>query len=526
MKKFNDTGVCIPEIHYMVDMSNSLLEIKKRIDDGEYFTINRGRQYGKTTTLRSLRKILQDEYIVVNLDFQMFGEASFSNENIFSLAFGECFLESLSKATSPALLDMEEEMKDRGEAFVLFHLFRHLSRICGNLDKKIVLMIDEVDSASNNQVFLDFLAQLRGYYLSRYDKPTFWSVILAGVYDVKNLRRKFPSADEHKLNSPWNIASNLDVELSFSREGIAGMLREYEQDCGTGMNICEMATLLYDYTSGYPFLVSRICKLLDEEIEGSGGISTKSMVWSRQGFLEAVRKVLVERSTLFESLVGKLRDYPELNDIVFNLLFVGKSTGYNLNNQVISLASMFGFVKNNKQQVAISNRIFETMLYDLFLSTEEMKGCSIYKASLQEVNRFVVNQTLNMRLILERFVVHFHDLYGDSDEQFLEEDGRKYFLLYLRSIINGVGNYYVESRTRSMGRTDVIVDYLGEQYIIEMKIWRGDEYHKRGEKQLARYLEDYQKTVGYMLSFNFNKDKEVGVKEVFVGAKKIIEAVV
>ena len=51
-------------------------------------------------------------------------------------------------------------------------------------------MIDEVDNASNNQVFLDFLAQIRAQYIERDIQPTFQSVILAGVYDIKNLRRK------------------------------------------------------------------------------------------------------------------------------------------------------------------------------------------------------------------------------------------------------------------------------------------------------------------------------------------------
>ena len=104
--------------------------------------------------------------------------------------------------------------------------------------------------------------------------------------------------------------------------------------------------------------------------------------------------------------------------------------------------------------------------------------------------------------------------------------GRKYFLLYLRPIINGVGNYYIESRTREMKRTDVIVDYNGEQYIIEMKIWHGDEYNSRGEQQLAGYLEDYHLKKGYMLSFNFNKKKKTGVHELIIGDKVLIEAVV
>ena len=131
-----------------------------------------------------------------------------------------------------------------------------------------------------------------------------------------------------------------------------------------------------------------------------------------------------------------------------------------------------------------------------------------------------------MRRILERFVIHFNDLYQGNDETFVEEEGRKYFLLYLRPIINGTGNYYIESRTRELRRTDVIVDYRGEQYVIEMKIWHGAEYNSRGEKQLVQYLEDYHQNKGYMISFNFNKKKQSGVYEIIVGDKTLIEAVV
>ena len=107
-----------------------------------------------------------------------------------------------------------------------------------------------------------------------------------------------------------------------------------------------------------------------------------------------------------------------------------------------------------------------------------------------------------------------------------EDEGRRYFLLYLRPIINGTGNYYIESHTRDLRRTDIIVDYLGNQYIIEMKIWHGDEYNNRGEKQLADYLDSYHSNTGYMLRFNFNKKKHIGIHEIIVDDKKIIEAVV
>ncbi len=57
MKQFNTTAVCTPEKHYMVDLSERVQEIKKLVDEGKYLTINRARQYGKTTTLTALKPI-------------------------------------------------------------------------------------------------------------------------------------------------------------------------------------------------------------------------------------------------------------------------------------------------------------------------------------------------------------------------------------------------------------------------------------------------------------------------------------
>lgn len=336
-------------------------------------------------------------------------------------------------------------------------------------------MIDEVDSASNNQVFLDFLAQLRAQYIERDIQPTFRSVILAGVYDIKNLRRKIRPDEVHKYNSPWNIAADFKVDMSFSKEEIAGMLYEYEKDYQTGMDVKLLSNMIREYTSGYPFLVSRICQLLDEEISRKKEYGGKKNAWTKKGFLEAVRILLSEKNMLFESLREKLESYPELNNMLYSLLFTGKAIVYNYYETSINIATLFGFVKNENGVLVVSNRIFETWLYNLYLSSAEMQKKEIYAASLMDKNQFITNGYLNMRLVLEKFVQHFNDLYDDSDETFLEDEGRKYFLLYLRPIINGTGNYYIETQTREQKRTDIIVDYLGEQYIIEMKIWHRKE---------------------------------------------------
>ena len=531
-KVFNTTAICIPDKHYMVNIEKRLQEIRHLVDDGKYFTINRARQYGKTTTFRALYRYLQTEYDVVLLDFQSFGSEEFRTESKFSRAFAGAFVKSFRRNPGESKENVEKRLEEllgesrvKTDDFTLMVLFEKLSDICMAAEKPVVLMIDEVDSAANNQVFLDFLAQLRAQYMERDFQATFQSVILAGVYDIKNLRRKLRPDEAHQYNSPWNIAADFKVDMSFSKEDIEGMLREYEQDYGTGMDVEEMAGLLENYTSGYPFLVSRLCQLIEEEVSKKAGYSRKT-AWTREGFLDAVRMLLSERNTLFESLSEKLTSYPELNQMLYSLLFTGKAIVYNYYEPSINIATMFGLVKNRDGVLAVANRIFETWLYNLYLSAADMQKKDIYAVSLLEKNQFIVGGHLNMRLVLEKFVLHFHDLYGDSNEKFVEEEGRKYFLLYLRPIINGTGNYYIESRTREQKRTDLIVDYRGEQYIVEMKIWHGQEYHSRGEQQLAEYLDAYHVKTGYMLSFNFNKKKEIGVRDVCVGDKKIVEAVV
>ena len=235
--------------------------------------------------------------------------------------------------------------------------------------------------------------------------------------------------------------------------------------------------------------------------------------------------MLSEKNTLFESLVNKLTDYPELKNVLYELLFTGKAIPYNPLNRYIETAEMFGFIKNENGNAMISNRIFETVLYNLFISEEYMDS-KIYDAGLREKNQFICGGHLNMRKVLEKFVETFEYLYGDQNESFLEEAGRRYFMLFLKPIINGTGNCYVESETRNRERMDLVVDYRGEQFVVELKIWHGDAYNKRGEEQISEYLEYYGLKKGYMISFNFNKKKETGVKEIGVGDKVLVEAVV
>lgn len=526
VKKFHVTGTCIPERNYMVDIGSRLdTIITDYIGEGKYFTINRARQYGKTTMLYLLERRIVGQYLVIRLSFEAADELFVS---LYTLAAG--LIRKIGKVLKKQQLDetvMRQWNAPISGEFPLDDLSDRITFLCQSVDKEIVLMIDEVDKSSDNQVFLAFLGLLRNKYLAQQQSvdKTFKSVILAGVYDIKNLKLKLHPMEESKYNSPWNIAVDFDIDMSFSKKDIALMLKEYENDHHTGMDITAASSQIYDYTSGYPYLVSRMCQLIDEKVSGTPGFSDKYKAWSREGILAAEMLLRKESNTLFDDMVKKLTEYPKLKEMIQNILFVGNSYPFNKENMLINLGVTFGFLKEESGTVAIANRIFETKMYDWFLADMAIDS-GIYHTASMDKSQFIVSGMLQMGLVLEKFCEYFTEIYGNSDERFLEEQGRKLFLLYLKPIINGTGNYYVESRTRDQKRTDVIVDYRGKQFIIELKIWRGQEYNRRGEKQLFEYLDDYRQDTGYMLSFNFNKKKKTGVHEICLDGKKIVEAVV
>ena len=522
MKTFNITGICYPEYHYMVKMEDNLRKFEELIDKGTYFCINRGRQYGKTTTLNLIKNHLQSRYDFIFLSFEGLSNSTFSSESQLYKAFFKMLMKKNDNTTLNYTADIEgiiNELAKRDDIDSM-DFSAAITDIIKFNSKPIILIIDEVDQASNFEVFIKFLGELRRKFLTRLKTPTFQSVVIAGVYDLKNLKSKIRPEDEHKYNSPWNIAIQFSGDMSLPVAGIADMLRDYAYEHNKSINVDLIAKLLRDYTSGYPFLVSRICQIIDED----------ELNWNKEGFLTAVKLLLTESNTLFDDIARKVEYYPNLRNILYDILFYGSKYPFNRYDKHVNLAIMFNYLDNNEGLLKISNRIFETWMYNLFIAeaatNKESKESSIYKEGSIDKNIFIINGQLNMPLILEKFALHFNDIYGKNDFTFLENMGRKLFLLYLRPIINGVGNYYIEAQTRDETRTDVIVDYAGKQYIIELKIWRGNAYNERGEKQLAEYLDFFHQKEGYLISFNFNKNKNSGIVETTIDDKKIIEVIV
>ena len=227
--------------------------------------------------------------------------------------------------------------------------------------------------------------------------------------------------------------------MSFSADQTADMFHEYEEDNKTGMDIYVVAKCIE-----YPYLVSAICKLLDEEILGSRGFENMASVWTEEGIAEAVKVLLKENTSLFDSMVKQLNTFKDLRNMMEEILYQGRIIPYSPYVESVNLGVMFGFLKEEDGHIAVANRIFEMGLLNMFM-TEESVSSEAYRYGQKDRNQFIKDAKLDMVLVLRKFTECFTDLYGDNDEKFVEVYGRKFFLLFLKPIINGVGNYYIEA---------------------------------------------------------------------------------
>ncbi len=511
MKEFNTTGVCVPKKHYMVDISGKLEQIAALIDRGNYFTINRGRQYGKTTTFSRLEATLQDRYVVVRFSFEGVGDDAFGTDEDFVWMFvdktaRELKREGVAEAIWSKWIGVSDGEGSRRRAFE--RLDHGITELCEALGKPVLLMIDEVDKNSDNQAFLNFLGMLRNKYLDAQEEKaaTFHSVILASVYDIKNLKLKLRPDAERKYNSPWNIAVDFDVDMSFSAKEIATMLESYEEDAHTGMDIKAVSEKLRFYTGGYPFLVSWLCKWMDEK----GG-----KAFTEDNVTVAVRELLRTTNTLFDDMLKKMDDHRDFEKMLRNMLLNGMEYSYVRTNPLVEMGVMFGIFTARGEKVAVSNIIFETCLYNHFLMQRTLERNDF---TCEESQFMTGDGSLDMPQVLRKFQELMQTEYRKEDEAFYERQGGLLFLCFLKPIINGIGNYYVEPRTRNNRRMDIVVFYERQEYIVELKIWRREQYRQKGLAQLGEYMDSRKAKHGYLVSFNFNRNKEAVAREVELDA--------
>ncbi|MCP4135875.1 MAG: AAA family ATPase, partial [bacterium] len=414
--------------------------------------------------------------------------------------------------------EIAAQLKTPGDTVTSLKLLSlFITQLIKKCNKPVVLMIDEVDKSTNNQLFLSFLGMLRDKYLQRNEgeDETFHSVILAGVHDVKNMKIKVRPDEEKKINSPWNIAVDFTIDLAFSAKEIETMLTDYSTEKKISMDIPGIAERLYDFTSGYPFLVSKLCYIIETYV-----IEESDTTWNTVYVDRAVDRITREENTNFDSLVKNMENNKELYKLVENILLNDMVPAFNIHNPLIKLGTTYGIIDKRAGKTVIHNKVYKEILYNYMASKIETSRLTTLPV-IAEPGFIKEDNSLDFEKILIRFQVFMKEQFSKKDKAFIEANWRLIYIAFIKPIINGHGFDFKEVQVSEEKRLDVAITFYDKKYVTELKIWKGPKKHAKGIEQLRDYLERQHLDSGYLVIFDFKKEMDYKSEWIESGGKQI-----
>jgi len=194
----------------------------------------------------------------------------------------------------------------------------------------------------------------------------------------------------------------------------------------------------------------------------------------------------------------------------------GAEFSFNRHTPLVHFGVLYGIFKNETGNVRIHNRVYEQIIYHYMASKLEIRG----KAKFNGISAKYLDKTggLDIKKVFLEFQGFMKENYSPKDREFLERNGRLLFLAFIRPIINGRGFDFKEVQVSEEKRLDIVVTLDNKKYIIELKIWRGEAYHREGILQLCGYLDVQNETAGYLLIYDLRKESGL------IGKNELIEA--
>ncbi|KJJ85999.1 ATPase domain protein, prokaryote domain protein [Candidatus Omnitrophus magneticus] len=482
---FNTTGFCMPERHYMIDPLRNQKIIFDLIEKTQYFTIHAPRQTGKTTLLHELAHRLNKEgnYISVVFSVESAGYRSITEEIANKKIINSLYSSSgqyLNKKNCP--IPPEKYTKD-------LTLENYLIDWAISQTKPIVLLLDEIDSLYDD-VLVSVLRQLRnGFQIRPKRFPS--TVALVGLRDVREYKTKVrPSEVSLGSGSPFNIKAESILLGTFTKEEITELYSQHTKDTGQ-IFLKEVVDRIYALTAGQPWLVNAIAreivvKILNEDF-------TKQITLDH---VESAKENIIQRrDTHVDSLIDKLKEERVKN--IVSAMINGEGVLLDNYDDSVLYCRDLGIISETKP-IRIANEIYREIIprvlnRNLQDSIEEEGETKWYIKS-------------NGKLDMDKLLKAFQEFYSENSEVWLErfdykEAGPHLLLMaFLQRVINGGGRINREMAVGT-GRTDLLIEFNGDKFVLELKLKRMPSARQKGLDQISRYLDTLGMTKGYLILF-------------------------
>jgi hypothetical protein len=371
------------------------------------------------------------------------------------------------------------------------NLFRlYLTDWCRELEKPLVLLLDEVDSLYDD-VLISTLRQLRDGFQTR-PRNFPQSVALVGLRDIRDYRLR-ARADNPSIGSgsPFNVKAESFLLTSFSAKEVRSLLDQHTLDTGQVFSR-EVFEKLFEYSGGQPWLVNA----LSNEIVAKILKNDYSRVITSDMVDLAKERLIAQRQTHLDSLSDKIND-SRVRPIV-TAVITGEVPSFDGFDDAMSYCRDLGIITPTAP-VRFANPIYREII------------TRILNAPFHEsINQDVANTTWYLNsdgsLDMDRLLLAFVDFYRWNSESWLErfqyrEAGHQLLLMaFLQRVINGGGRIEREMAIGN-GRTDMVVFWKNQVFPIEIKMHHSARSEPEGISQLSRYMDKLGQQRGYLVLF-------------------------
>jgi hypothetical protein len=473
MRSFNTSGPNIIAEHYTLPRLDLIAQGKNLVHRSRYFTIWAPRQTGKSTYFRLLADALHEEgYLVCHINF----------ENYLKRPL-ETFMGRL-------VLALEQAWHIDLQSLDIAQVFHKIEQV---KDKKLVLIIDEVEGI-NPEYFGEFLHTIRNAYHSR-ETHGLKSVIFVGVSNITGVVQDNAS--------PFNISDSLPIDY-FSKEEVFDLLGQHETEVGQFFDP-QVKEKIYAITVGQPGLVNGFAGKLLELNPHKQTIDYLDYLTVEDWYLyEALDKNVA-------NVINKAKKHQKFLE---ELLFLERKVRFDIDREAIRFFYVNGLIKKDKDGnitfwVPLYKKRLQKYFYPIMNGESERIQANIWLD-----NYLAADGKLNMDKIIREYQAYaqkrgfryFIENDADGNPKGLREAALMYsFETYIQSFLEVFkGKSYLEPHV-ALGRSDLIINILNNEWVIESKIYHNITQFTDGKAQLAYYIKSLGLDKGVYLVFLNNE---------------------
>ncbi len=466
---FNTSGPNEPQEHYTLKRENLIEKGIDLVQRERYFTIRAPRQTGKSTYFLMLAQKLETlGWELLHINVENFKSAT---EEILLTILANQFRRNLNIHLDAL-------------TFPLFH-----DQCLDIKDRKILFIIDEIEGL-DKKIFGQFLHTILNLYQFR-KEHSLKSIILVGVTNIVGVVQDDAS--------PFNIADNLEVPY-FSNEETFKLLHMHEEETNQEFDR-KVKDKICDITANQPGLVNGIAYQLVTRHPKKEKIDYDDYLEVEDWYLtEAVDKNI-------SNIISKAKKH---RAFVEKLLFTEEKQRFKINDDTIKFLHSHGLIKKDKEgNVAFWVPMYKKAVYDAFSPTFNGETSRFFR-NVNFKTLFDENGKINFDAVIDNYrdyvkrrsFKYFRE--KDENGQYinLKEAAIGYsFETYIQAFLQEVaGKSYLEPHT-GLGRSDLVLNIRGKEYVIEFKIYRSHGTFEKGKNQLVFYCRSIGISEGIYLVF-------------------------